>query len=248
MHCLILCAGYATRLYPLTENFPKPLLPVQGKSVLDWILSDVDTIPGIDQYVIISNHKFYDHFVSWKESSSLSHPITILDDGSTSNENRLGAVKDILFAIDQLDLKEDLLVLAGDNLLDFSFSGFVSFFREKQGTCIMRHYEPSISRLQRTGVASIDDSDKVILMEEKPKEPKSNWAVPPFYVYKKEDIPKIKQAIAAGCNTDAPGSFISWLCNQTSVYAYPMPGKRWDIGNLDDYEQVKTEYEGPKKQ
>ncbi len=160
-------------------------------------------------------------------------------------------MKDILFAIDQLDLKEDLLVLAGDNLLDFSFSGgFVAFFREKQGTCIMRHYEPSILRLQRTGgVASIDDSDKVILMEEKPKEPKSHWAVPPFYVYKKEDIPpKIKQAIAAGCNTDAPpGSFISWLCNQTSVYAYPMPGKRWDIGNLDDYEQVKTEYEGPKK-
>ncbi len=173
MHCLILCAGYATRLYPLTENFPKPLLPVQGKSVLDWLLSDVDTIPGIDRYVIISNHKFYDHFASWKESSTHSHSITILDDGSTDNENRLGAVKDILFAIDQLDLKEDLLVLAGDNLLDFSFSGFVSFFREKQGTCIMRHYEPSITRLQRTGVASIDDSDKVLLMKEKPKEPKS---------------------------------------------------------------------------
>lgn len=242
--CLILAAGYATRLYPLTENFPKPLLDVQEKSVLDWLLSDVDSIEGIESYVVISNHKFYNHFLSWKESSSISRPITILDDGSTDNENRLGAVKDILFAIKSFNFNEDLLVLAGDNLLDFSLSGFVSYFKEKQATCIMRHYEPSFERLQRTGVASIDTDDKVLLMEEKPKVPKSNWAVPPFYIYKKEDLPMIKQAISAGCNTDAPGSFISWLCSQTSMYAYPMPGKRWDIGNLESYDLVKKEYTG----
>ncbi|MGH0052370.1 MAG: nucleotidyltransferase family protein [Sphaerochaetaceae bacterium] len=245
MTCLILAAGYATRLYPLTENFPKPLLPVQGQTVLDWLLSDVDAMEGMDSYVVVSNHKFYDHFISWKESSTLSHPITILDDGSTTNEERLGAVKDIVFAMDQLDLNDDLLVLAGDNLLDFSLFGFVSFFQEKQATCIMRHYEPSLERLQRTGVATVDDSERVILMEEKPKEPKSNWAVPPFYVYKKETISLIRKAIQAGCNTDAPGSFIAWLCKQTSVYAYPMPGKRWDIGNLESYEQVKREFSGP---
>ena len=153
-------------------------------------------------------------------------------------------MKDILFAIEELEIDEDLLVLAGDNLLDFSLSGFISFFAEKQSTCIMRHYEPSLAALQRTGVATIDTSDKVLLMEEKPKEPKSNWAVPPFYVYKREDLPLIRKAIDSGCNTDAPGSFIAWLCSHTPVYAYPMPGKRWDIGNLQSYEQVKQEFDG----
>ena len=219
------------------------MLSVKGKTVLDWLLSDVDGMEGIEKYVVVSNHKFYDHFSSWKETSSLTHPIIVLDDGSTENSNRLGAVKDILFAIDSLDLNEDLLVLAGDNLLDFSLSGFVSFFHQKQSTCIMRHFEPSLAALQRTGVATIDSCDKVLVMEEKPKEPKSNWAVPPFYVYKKEDLPLIRKAIQAGCNTDAPGSFIAWLCKQTSVYAYLMPGKRWDIGNLESYEQVKREYD-----
>jgi len=106
MICLILAAGYATRLYPLTENFPKPLLDVQGRAFLDWLLSDVDGIDGIEKYVVVSNHKFYDHFTAWKESCSLSHPVVVLDDddGSTDNSNRLGAVKDILFTIDSLDL------------------------------------------------------------------------------------------------------------------------------------------------
>ena len=137
MICLILAAGYATRLYPLTENFPKPLLDVQGRTVLDWLLSDVDGIEGIGKYVVVSNHKFYDHFTTWKERCSLFHPVIVLDDGSTDNSNRLGAVKDILFAIEEQEIDEDLLILAGDNLLDFSLSGFVSFFQEKQTTCIM---------------------------------------------------------------------------------------------------------------
>lgn len=244
MICIILAAGYATRLYPLTENYPKPLLDVQGKTVLDWLLSDVDRIKKIDKFVLISNHKFYHHFVSWRESCSLSSRVVVLDDGSTANENRFGALKDILFAIESLDLDDDLLVLAGDNLLDFSLSGFVSFFRQKDATCIMRHYEDDIARLQRTGVAVVDNDDKVLSMEEKPKEPKSNWAIPPFYIYKRQDVPLLREAIAAGCNTDAPGSFITWLCKHSVVYAYPMPGKRWDIGNLESYEQVKREYKG----
>jgi len=112
-------------------------LDVQGRTVLDWLLSDVDGIEGIGKYVVVSNHKFYDHFTTWKERCSLFHPVIVLDDGSTDNSNRLGAVKDILFAIEEQEIDEDLLILAGDNLLDFSLSGFVSFFQEKQTTCIM---------------------------------------------------------------------------------------------------------------
>jgi glucose-1-phosphate thymidylyltransferase len=244
MTSLILAAGYATRLYPLTENFPKPLLEVGGKSVLDWVMEDIDAIDQIERHVVVSNSRYLPHFKEWKEKSSYSKDIILLDDGSTENENRLGAVKDILFAIEEVGLDEDLLVLAADNLLDFSFKGFVDYFGHKQATCIMRHHEPSIQRLQRTGVITIDESERVLMMEEKPTEPKSHWAVPPFYVYKREDISLLKEAIEEGCNTDAPGSFITWLSQKRPVYAYLMEGKRWDIGNLESYDRVKKEYPG----
>lgn len=186
MKCIVLAAGYATRLYPLTENFPKPLLEVKGKSILDWLLEDVQSTNMVDEVIVVSNHKFYDIFTEWadKAKNRLSGmKLTILDDGSTDNDNRLGAVKDIAFAINECNLtgadknvcEDGVLVLAGDNLLDFSIKGFLDFYKEKNATCIMRHYEPSLEKLQRTGVVEVDSSDKVISMEEKPKEPKSNW-------------------------------------------------------------------------
>jgi len=120
MKCLILAAGYATRLYPLTENFPKPLLPVQGKAILDHLIDDIDTLGAVDEYVVISNHKFAYHFIEWADRIN-NKKITVVDDGTSSNETRLGAVKDIQFAIDALGIDDDMLVIAGDNLLDFSF-------------------------------------------------------------------------------------------------------------------------------
>lgn len=244
MICVVLAAGYATRMYPLTENFPKPLLDVQGKTVMDWLLEDVDTISDITEYVIISNHRFLSHFEQWKKQCKLTHPVVLLDDLSTENDNRLGAVKDIVFAIETLSLDDDLLVLAGDNVLEFSLKGFVDFFQAKQATCIMTHYEESQERLKRTGVALLGEDSLVLEMAEKPQQPKSNWAVPPFYVYKREDLPRIQKAIEDGCNIDAPGSLIAYLCNWSQVYAYEMPGRRLDIGNLESYEEVKKDFKG----
>lgn len=246
MKCLVLAAGYATRLYPLTENFPKPLLDVNGKSILDWLLDDVDANVGVDEYIIVSNHKFVEHFEKWIRECSLKHPVQIVDDGSTENDNRLGAVKDIVYAIEQLHIDDDLMVLAGDNVLDFSLGGFAEYFKEKNHTCVMCYHEPELTKLQRTGVASLDENNKILLMEEKPKDPKSNWAVPPFYLYKKEDLQTIQRGIKEGCDTDAPGSFIAWLCGQCDVYAYEMPGKRYDIGNLESYKAVQESYGGVK--
>lgn len=246
MKCLILAAGYATRMYPLTENFPKPLLEVGNKPILDWLVDDVSNNCGIKDFVIISNHKFYDRFISWAENKTKTSEINIkvLDDGSTDNDHRLGAVKDIEFAINQMNINEDILVLAGDNVLDFSFSNFVSYARNVNTTCIMRHHQPSVEKLRKTGVIEIDENALVLNMEEKPQEPKSNWAVPPFYFYKKEDISMIKEGIADGCNTDAPGSFISWLVKRKQVHAYEMIGHRFDVGSLDSYEIIKKEYKG----
>lgn len=247
MKCMVLAAGYATRLYPLTENFPKPLLDIQGKSILDWLLQDVDVNIDVDEYIIVSNHKFIEHFQKWQQSCKLKHPVSVLDDGSTANENRLGAVKDIMYAIEQLHIDDDLMVLAGDNVLDFSLKGFADFFKEKSATCVMRYFEPEESKLRRTGVAEVSEDAKIISMEEKPREPKSNWAIPPFYIYKREDLQVIRRGIEDGCETDAPGSFIAWLCGQCDVYAYEMPGKRYDIGDLKSYQMVQETFQGIKE-
>lgn len=242
MKCLILAAGYATRLYPLTENFPKPLLKVQDKTILDWLLEDIDGAGLVDEYVVISNHKFAHHFQTWADEHRL--PITVLDDGTESNETRLGAVKDIQFAVDELKLDDDLLVIAGDNLLDFSLVSFIRYSKEKDTTCIMRYFEESETKLKKCGVVEIDENDKIICMEEKPSEPKSHWCCPPFYFYKRNDVPLVAKGIASGCGVDAPGSFIAWLCTQTPVHAYEMQGKRYDIGNLASYEEVQKNYKG----
>lgn len=242
MKCLILAAGYATRLYPLTENFPKSLLKVQDKTILDHLVDDIDTIKEVDEYVVISNHKFYNHFIEWAQSKS--QKITVIDDGTVSNETRLGAVKDIQFAIETLNIDDDVLVIAGDNVLDFSLTKFITYAKNKNTSCIMRYFEGDIARLKKSGVASIDNGDKVVDMVEKPLEPKSNWCCPPFYFYKRDDAKKIPNAIADGCGIDAPGSFVAWLCKNVVVHAMEMPGKRYDIGNLESYEKVQKEYKG----
>ena len=242
MKCLILAAGYATRLYPLTENFPKPLLTVGDKTILDWLLEDIRAAGAVDEYIVISNHRFAPIFADWAEKKPL--PVTVLDDGTAANETRLGAVRDIQFAIETLNLKDDLLVIAGDNLLDFSLAGFLAYQREKGTTCIMRYWEAEEARLHKTGVAVVGEDDRILQMEEKPEHPKSHWCTPPFYIYRAADVGLVKAGIDAGCGVDAPGSFIAWLCGQTPVYAWEMPGKRYDIGNLQSYEEVKKNYRG----
>lgn len=242
MKCLILAAGYATRLYPLTENFPKPLLKVGEKTILDWLIDDLENSKTINEYVVISNHKFAHHFDTWAKDKP--YKITVLDDGTTSNENRLGAVKDIQFAIDKLNIQEDVLVIAGDNVLDFTLNSFVKYAMDKQCSCVMRYFEPSQAKLTKCGVLELDSNDRIINMTEKPAEPASNWCCPPFYYYTAEDTKKVQLGINEGCNTDAPGSYISWLCQKTDVYAMEMPGRRYDIGNLESYEKVQKEYKG----
>lgn len=242
MKCLILAAGYATRLYPLTENFPKPLLTVGEKTILDWLIDDIDTLGEVDEYVVISNHKFAHHFDKW--ASEKTQKITVVDDMTETNETRLGAVKDIEYAIEKLGLDDDMLVIAGDNVLDFSLTKFISYAKEKNTACIMRYYEPDEKKLLKCGVVTIDENDKVIRMTEKSPTPETHWCCPPFYYYTQEDAKLITKGIESGCGTDAPGSYIAWLCGETAVHAMEMPGSRYDIGNLESYKKVQEEYKG----
>lgn len=246
MKCLILAAGYATRLYPLTQNFPKPLLKVGEKTILDWLVDDIETARLVDEYVVITNHRFAEHFEKW--AAEKSEKITVLDDGTETNETRLGAVKDILFAIETLELSDDLLVIAGDNVLDFSLTKFMDYAVKKGQSCIMRYYEADENRLKKCGVAEISADDRILSMEEKPENPKSNWCCPPFYFYTKADAGLVGEGIRAGAGVDAPGSYIAWLSKKRPVYAMEMPGKRFDVGNLESYTKICNEYKGIMKE
>lgn len=246
MKNIVIAAGYATRLGKLTENFPKPLLKIGDNTILGRMLDDIDRIPEIDEHIIITNHKFAKIFEDWAKGLSYSKKVTVVDDGTMTNETRLGAVCDLLYAIDKLQLDDDLLVVAADNLLFFSFADFVKFAREKDSSCIMCHQQPELAKLQRTGVVVLDEDYKVLNMEEKPQEPKTTWAVPPFYIYLRKDLDLVRRSVADGCGKDAPGNLAHYLCDHTTMYAWPMAGTgenlRFDIGSIDTYYEACEKY------
>ena len=242
MKCLILAAGYATRLYPLTENFPKPLLKVGEKTILDWLMDDIAESGEVDEFVIISNGKFSEHFEEFAKTRP--ERVVVVNDGTFTNETRLGAVVDVKFAIDKLALDDDMLVIAGDNVLDFSLTDFIKYGKARGASAVLRYYEPETKRLLKSGVVTVDENDKILKMTEKSPTPETNWCTPPFYYYTKEDAKLIGRAINDGCGTDAPGSYIAWLAEHSTVYAMEMRGRRYDIGNLESYEAVKREYRG----
>ena len=264
---IVIAAGYATRLGELTKNFPKPLLEIGKTTILGRMLDDIDRIPQITEHVIVTNHKFAHIFEEWAAKQTYTKPIRIIDDGTETNETRLGAVCDIILAIKSLPNpseggamvpspkgearwglfpqgggQEGALVVAADNILHFSFQEFVDFANQKQTSCIMCHEQPSIEKLQRTGVVVLDENDKVVNMEEKPQQPKSHWAVPPFYIYMAKDIPLILDSINNGCGKDAPGNLAHYMVEHTEMHAWKMTAGRFDIGSLDTYEEAKRIY------
>lgn len=239
MKNIVIAAGYATRLGELTKNFPKPLLKIGSSTILGRMLDDIDKIDEIDEHIIITNHRFANIFEEWAECQTYKKPITIVDDGTSTNETRLGAVCDLLFAMDKLGIDDDLLVVAADNILMFSFKEFVEFAKAKETSCIMCHEQPSIELLQRTGVVTLDENNKVLNMEEKPRNPKSHWAVPPFYIYLRKDLDIVRSSVANGCGKDAPGNLAHYMVDNTIMHAWPMSAGRFDIGSLDSYEEAK---------
>ena len=279
MKNIILAAGYATRLGELTKNYPKPLLKIGNSTILGRMLDDIDKINDITEHVIVTNHKFAPIFEEWAKTPSGSpclggrlqgvagrwkKPITIIDDGSTTNDNRLGAVCDLLLVLEQtpsgspylggekessLNREDiggsDLLVVAADNLLFFSFQEFVDFAKGKGTSCIMCHEQPSIEKLQRTGVVELDANNKVLGMEEKPQQPKSHWAVPPFYIYLKKDLDLVRHSVENGCGKDAPGNLAHYMVEHTTMHAWPMSAGRFDIGSLDTYYEAVEKYGDP---
>ncbi len=235
----MLVAGYATRLYPLTENMPKGLLQLNGKTIIDYAFEKLEKIQEIDEAILVSNHKFYKHFVDWANQYQGRIKLTVLDDGTTSNDNRLGAIGDIQFSIDQCKIDDDVMVLASDNYFTFQLSDYYNFFKQKHSDCILGCEFDDLDYLAHNfGVAILDKDGRVKDMVEKPGVALSNVGIWAIYIYTKDTIKMIKQYLAEGNSKDAPGNFPSWLCHKKPVYAYLFQGECYDIGTIKVYNEL----------
>lgn len=244
MKAIILLAGYATRLYPLTKNMPKALLEVKGKTILDYIVDELETIDEINEVVLITNEKFTPNFTEWAETAmkSRSKKYTVVNDETTDDTNKLGAVKDIWFAIDKLKIDEDIVVIAGDNLFTYDFKESFDIFMKNRKDLILAKRLTSMSDLKRMAVGILDENGLITDMEEKPQEPKSDIAFFATYFYLRETLPLITQYLNEGNPPDAPGNFPSWLYKRKPVMAHLFDGECYDIGTFDSYEDVQKNF------
>lgn len=243
MKAIILAAGYATRLYPLTINTPKALLPINKKPIIDYIVDELNTISEIDEIYVVTNSRFAQHFTDWAKTAPGKTPISVLDDGTTSDENKKGAVGDIGFVIAEKKIDDELLVIAGDNFFTYSLRDYVNYYREKDRDCVCVKKWPNKKELSQFGVALLDENGKVLDIEEKPKQPKSDTAVFATYLYKRDTVPMFREYLDGGNNPDAPGNFPAWLYKRKDVYAYTFSGECYDIGTPESYREVCRMYE-----
>lgn len=233
MKAIILAAGYATRLRPLTENMAKPLLPVGGRPMIDYIYDKIAEVPQIDEVHVVTNHKFAESFTQWSANHSGQLPIHVHDDGTLSNEDRLGAIGDIKFTVDRANMQgNDLLIIAGDNLFDFSLAQYVDFWRGKgDGSCIALYECPDMELVKQYSIVELDQNDRVTSFVEKPENPTTNTVGIATYIYHRNHVPMIQQYLDEGNSPDQPGKYIAWLHKRVPVYGYRFAGEWLDIGN-----------------
>lgn len=242
MKVLILAAGYATRLYPLTKDQPKALLPVAGRPILSRILEEMTVIPDLTEVIIVSNHRFIDHFNRWKrhEASDYPVPVTIVDDFTTTDTDKLGAIGDIQFVLDRIDIREPLLVTAGDNLFTYSILTAWRVFREFEEDMILAQPMDDHEELKRFAVVEVDENMHVTSLEEKPASPRSDLAVYATYFYRADTLPLIRTYLDEGGNPDAPGHFPAWLYRRKPVRVFLFDGMCYDIGTPKAYREVQA--------
>jgi glucose-1-phosphate thymidylyltransferase len=232
LKAVILAAGYATRLQPLTDDVPKHLLPVGGRPMLDWVLDRVRQVPDVDAVHLVTNSRFAPQFARWAEANG----VAIHDDGTTSNEDRLGAVGDLGLVIDAAGLQDDeLVVLAGDNLFDFSLSRFVEWWRGKPqpASAVPLHDVGDLELAKQYGIAETDSDDRIMSFVEKPSEPASTLASTLVYLLPSAHVRLVATYLDEGRSPDNAGSFLGWLARREPVYGYRFDGTWYDIGDRD---------------
>jgi len=239
MKALILAAGYGTRLYPLTLDKPKPLLEIgNSKLLLDHIVDRVEKIERINQILIITNQRFFDQFKAWHSKRGSKKEVLILNDGTESNRTRLGAIKDMEFALKSGSINDDLLVVGGDNLFDFDVKRFVDYAMTKDGSCVAVHDINSLDKARNYGIVILDENDKIVDFQEKPKHPKTTLVAICLYYFPKNTLSFIDEYLARTDIKDAPGHYMRWLAQRDKVYGFVFNERWYDIGNMASYEEA----------
>lgn len=239
MKSIILAAGYSTRLYPLTKNFPKALLPIQGKEIIRYMLEDLQKVKEVDETVLLTNSHYFRLFETWMKT--YFPKIRVMDNGTTSKDDRLGAIGDLQLALQKTGWQDDVLVLPSDTLYEFDLQKVVDFYHKNKGfTSVVRDCENKEIIREKLGCAEVD-GNKLVSFEEKPKKPKSTLLSVPIYIYPKKTLPLIKQYIDDGNNVDSPGAIIPWLLERIDCYAYNMgTGYSYDVGTVEMFNEVNT--------
>lgn len=242
MKCILLCAGYATRLFPLTENFPKALLEIGKRPLLDYILDEVNELDEVDEIYLVTNAKYTPHFEKWAEAKANKKPITVLNDGTTSNTDRLGAIGDIKYTIDKMNIQDDLIIIAGDNLFTFKLKDMMDYYKKVKTPVVSVKEINDKNVLKGLAVVAVDENNTMIDCVEKPEDPRSNLGAFAEYIYPKEVIGMIDEYINEGNNKDAPGNLVSWLYKKTTVKVYKFDGECYDVGTHESLREVNEIY------
>lgn len=247
MKVVILAAGYATRLYPLTLTQPKPLLTVAGKPMIDYVLDNLAPISGIDRVFVVTNAKFTPHFEEWAQAyrnNKRDIPFSIINDGSTDDSNKLGAIGDLNLVLEKEELDDDVIVVAGDNLFSKSLEEFGGFCREKNAPVLGVFDVGQLEQARKYSTVTTDASGKITAFEEKPKSPKTTMIGIALYYYPKQVLPLIRQYIQEGNNPDQPGRLVQWLYPQVDFLTWPVPGMWYDIGSKETLEEANRIFSG----
>lgn len=244
MKALILAAGYATRLYPLTKKFPKPLLEVEGRPIIDYIVDKLRPIPAIDEIIVVTNSKFISYFRRWAKLIRIGKKITLVDDLTKTLEDRLGAIGDMNFAIKSKRIKDNLLVIGGDNLFDSDLRNFLAFASKKKMSPVIGAYDiKSLKQARNYGVIKLDRNKRIVNFEEKPDKPKSTLAATCIYYFPKSKVGLIKEYLRRKDNKrDAAGFYINWLTKRLAVYGFVFTGEWYDIGDYKFYNRAKEKF------
>lgn len=240
MKAIVLVAGYASRLYPLTQNKPKALLTLNGTTLIDFLMKKVEEVKEIDDVILVSNHKFYDQFCDWIKTYHGRLKLTVLDDGTTTNEDRLGAIGDTQYAIEKMHIDDEIMLLVSDNYFTFTLKELYDYHKQKNADVLLVSHFDDLEYLgKHFACVTVDENSKITGMVEKPGGiPNTDMGAWASYIYTKDSVKLIKTYLDEGNNKDAPGNFPAWLYKRKPIYAYAFKGECYDIGTIDVYRSL----------
>ena len=236
MKAVVLVAGYATRLYPLTLDRPKALLEVAGRPMMEHVLDRLAPIDGLDVVYVVTNAKFAPHFHEWRDFYERPRDdllLTVVDDGTESEETKLGAIGDLGLVLEREHVDDDVIVVAGDNLFSDSLEGFGRFARERDAPVVAVYDVGDLDAIRKYNAIEVDDDGRITYFEEKPSQPRSTLTGIALYFYPRSALPLVKRYLDEGNNADQPGRLVEWLYTRTPVYTWRVPGRWYDIGSKE---------------